>query len=174
MSATGGEDLLATVYSRLRGMAERQLNGERTGHTLQPTALVHEVWMNLRERLDGLRDEPARFFGAAAEAMRRILIDHARRRGAQKRGGGMQKVSLDLVELANTAGVEELMALEEAITALAASDPRCAEVVRLRFYTGLDEEQVADVLQTSVRTVRRDWAFARAFLFRRLQGTIGS
>jgi RNA polymerase sigma factor (TIGR02999 family) len=170
MSATNGEDLLAAVYSRLRGMAERQLNGERTGHTLQPTALVHEAWLNLRDRLDGLRDEPARFFGAAAEAMRRILIDHARRRGAKKRGGGLDRVSLDLVELANTAGVDELLELDQAISALAKASPRSAEVVRLRFYAGLGEQEVADVLDSSVRTIRREWAFARAYLFRWLHG----
>jgi RNA polymerase sigma factor (TIGR02999 family) len=170
MDATNSEDLLAAVYSRLRGMAERQLNGERAGHTLQPTALVHEAWLNLRDRLDGLRDEPARFFGAAAEAMRRILIDHARRRGAKKRGGGLDRISLDLVELANTAGVDELLELDQAIAALARTSPRSAEVVRLRFYAGLGEQEVADVLESSVRTIRREWAFARAYLFRWLNG----
>lgn len=171
MTSSGDDDLLATVYQRLRDLAERQLRGERTGHTLQPTALVHEAWLSLRDRLGGLRGEPARFFSAAAEAMRCILIDHARRRGAQKRGGGAQQIPLDLVELANSADVDELLALDQAIEALAATDPRCAEIVRLRFYAGLDENQTAEVLATSTRTVRRDWAFARAFLFRRLQGS---
>jgi RNA polymerase sigma factor (TIGR02999 family) len=170
MDATNSEDLLAAVYSRRRGMAERQLNGERAGHTLQPTALVHEAWLNLRDRLDGLRDEPARFFGAAAEAMRRILIDHARRRGAKKRGGGLDRISLDLVELANTAGVDEPLELDQAIAALARTSPRSAEVVRLRFYAGLGEQEVSDVLESSVRTIRREWAFARAYLFRWLHG----
>jgi RNA polymerase sigma factor (TIGR02999 family) len=170
---TNDEDLLAAVYERLRGMAERQLAGERTGHTLQPTALVHEAWLGMREQLEGLRDEPARFFGAAAEAMRRILIDHARRRGAKKRGGGLDRLPLDLVEVAATASLDEVLELDAAIGALAAASARSAEVVHLRFYAGLGEEEIAGVLQISVRTVRREWAFARAFLWQRLHGDGG-
>ena len=172
--STTDPDVLATVYSRLRGMADRQLASERDEHTLQPTALVHEAWLSLRDRLDGMRDDPGRFFGAAAEAMRCILIDHARRRATQKRGGDAKKVSLDnvsldLVALANTAGVEDLVALDEAIRELESSSPRSAEVVRLRFYAGLDERQVAELLEMSIRTARREWAFARAFLFKKLR-----
>lgn len=162
------DELLARVYTRLRNMAERQLGGERDDHTLQPTALVHEAWLKLRERLDALRSEPARFFAAAAEAMRCILIDHARRRGAKKRGGGAQKLPLDLEQLSATASSDELIALDEAISALAKQNPRCAEVVRLRFYAGMTEDEVAQALDTSERTVRREWAFSRAFLFQRL------
>ncbi|MBK9129863.1 MAG: sigma-70 family RNA polymerase sigma factor [Phycisphaerales bacterium] len=167
---TDDAQLLAMVYDRLRGMAEKQLAGERHGHTLQPTALVHEVWVQLRDHLAGLRDEPARFYGAAAESMRRVLIDHARRRGAQKRGGGKRAMPLDLVELAATAGLDEVLELDAAITALAEQSPRSAEVVRLRFYTGLSEAEAATVMGTSERTVRREWAYARAFLFQKLQG----
>lgn len=167
---TDDEHLLAVVYDRLRSMAERQLAGERNDHTLQPTALVHEVWTQLRDHLAGLRDEPGRFYGAAAESMRRVLIDHARRRGAHKRGGGKKAMPLDLIELAATAGLDEILELDAAISALAAQSPRSAEVVRLRFYTGLSEAEAAEVMGTSERTVRREWAYARAFLFQRLQG----
>ncbi len=170
MSSPTDDNLLATVYERLRGMASRQLAGERTGHTLQPTALVHEVWLALQTQMQELRDQPARFYAAAAEAMRRILIDHARRRGAQKRGGGKKALSLDLVEVAATASLEDLLELDEAIDALAAVSERGAEVVRLRFYAGLGEAEVADVLGSSERTIRREWAFARAFLWQRLHG----
>ena len=162
------EELLSSVYARLRKMAERHLQGERQEHTLQPTALVHEAWLSMRDRLDGLRDDPARFYGAAAESMRRILIDHARRRGAKKRGGSANKLSLDLVEVAATAGLDEILELDRAIALLAEDSDRAAEVVRLRFYAGLGEEEVATVLGTSPRTVRREWAYARAFLFREL------
>ncbi|MCA8976889.1 MAG: sigma-70 family RNA polymerase sigma factor, partial [Planctomycetes bacterium] len=162
MTSMSDEELLDAVYRRLRGMAERQLAGERRDHTLQPTALVHEVWLGLRDRLDSLRCEPARFYAAAAESMRRVLIDHARRRGAQKRGGGAARLPLDLVELSATAAADDILELDEAIARLAAQNPRCAEVVRLRFYAGLGEDEAAQVLGTSPRTVRREWAFARA------------
>jgi RNA polymerase sigma factor (TIGR02999 family) len=162
--------LLATVYERLRSMASRQLAGERQDHTLQPTALVHEAWLALRSQLAAIEHEPARFYAAAAEAMRRILIDHARRRGAQKRGAGAGRVPLDLVDLAATASPAELQELDEAIAALAAQSPRSAEVVRLRFFAGLAEPELAQVLGLSERTVRREWAFARAFLWQRLYG----
>lgn len=164
------DSLLATVYERLRTMAARQLAGERAHHTLQPTALVHEAWLALRSQLAELDGEPARFHAAAAEAMRRILIDHARRRNAQKRGGGRSRVPLDLVDLAVSGSVDEVLELDAAIAALGATSPRSAEVVRLRFYAGLGEDELAAALQTSVRTVRREWAFARAFLWQRLYG----
>lgn len=167
---TGDKDLLAAVYDRLRGMAAQQLAGERREHTLQPTALVHEAWLSLRDQLAGLRDEPARFYAAAAEAMRCILIDHARRRNAQKRGGGRARVSLDLVDVAATLSLDEVLELDAAIADLAARSPRSAEVVRLRFFTGLGEQEVADVLGISVRTVRREWVFARASLWQQLGG----
>lgn len=169
MSDLSEENLLAEVYERLRGMAGRQLAGERTGHTLQPTALVHETWLALRDRLAGLRDEPGRFYAAAAEAMRRILIDHARRRGAKKRGGGRKPLPLDLLEVAATATLEDVLELDAAIDALAATSPRSAEVVRLRFYAGLSEVEVGNALGASERTIRREWAFARAFLWQHLE-----
>lgn len=168
-SRTVDEQLLATVYGGLKGLAARQMAGERAEHTLQATALAHEAWLSLKGHLDELRDEPARLYAAAADAMRHILIDHARRRGAQKRGGGLGRLPLDIVEVAETASFGEVIELDEAIGALGAESPRSAEVVRLRFYTGLGEEEVARTLGISVRTVRREWAYARAWLFRRLR-----
>lgn len=165
---TASGELLALVYDRLKQLAERQLAGERDGHTLQATALVHEAWLNLRDRLDVMRGEPGLFFVAAAEAMRRILIDHARRRGARKRGGGAARIPLDLVELAASASIDEVLELDGAIEALATTSPRSAEVVRLRFFAGLGEAQCAEVLGVSERTVRREWTYARAWLFKRL------
>jgi RNA polymerase sigma factor (TIGR02999 family) len=164
------EELLLTVHAELRQIARRQMARERTAHTLQATALVHEAWLALRDRLDEARDDPARFYLAAAESMRRILIDHARRRNAQKRGGRLQKLSLDVVEVAETASLDEVLAIDEAIQRLAAAQPRAADVVRLRFFAGLGEEEAAQALGLSERTVRREWSFARAFLFRLLGG----
>lgn len=172
MSASAEPDptLLAAVHAQMRILARRQLDQERAGHTLQATALVHEAWLALRAQLPDLEQEPRRFYGAAAEAMRRILIDHARRRQAQKRQGRMQRLPLDAVEVAQTASFEEVAALDEAVTALAVENPRAAEVVRLRFYAGLEEAQAAQALGISARTARREWAFARAWLWRRLEG----
>jgi RNA polymerase sigma factor (TIGR02999 family) len=160
--------MLQSVHAQLRVLARRQLADERADHTLQATALVHEAWLALRDRLDGVRDEPRAFYGAAAEAMRRILIDHARRRNAGKRFGRLARMPLDVVEVARTASLDEVLAVDDAIRALEADAPRAAAVVRMRFFAGLDEEQTARVLEISVRTVRREWAFARAWLYRRL------
>ncbi len=172
MAATSSDtlppDLVRAVYERLRTMAERHMAGERRDHTLGATGLVHEVWVNLESHLEGMRDDPSRFYGAATEAMRRILIDHARRRNAQKRGGGLDRLSLDLVEVAATATLGEVLALDEAVKDLADESERAAEVVRLRFFAGLGETEVAEVMAVSTRTVRREWAFARAWLFQRL------
>jgi RNA polymerase sigma factor (TIGR02999 family) len=163
-----GPGMIAVVYAQLRGIAARQMADERRAHTLQATALVHEAWLALSDRLEEVRNEPRRFFLAAAEAMRRILIDHARRRGARKRGGDLLRLPLDLVEVADTADVEQVLALDDAIAALASANPRAAEVVRLRFFSGLGELETAEVLGLSERTVRREWAFARAWLYQRL------
>ncbi|MCC6672629.1 MAG: sigma-70 family RNA polymerase sigma factor [Planctomycetes bacterium] len=168
MSGMDDATLLASVHAQLKVLARRQMAAERRNHTLQATALVHEAWLALRDRLDTVRDEPRRFYAAAAEAMRRILIDHARKRGTEKRGGRLERLPLDVVEVAATASLDEVLAVDEAVQALAEAAPRAAEVVRLRFYAGLDEQQVADVLGLTTRTVRRDWSFARAWLYRRL------
>lgn len=163
----------AQVYDELRTIAHARMRGERSGGTLQSTELVHEAYMRLNPG-DGRRwENRAHFFAAAAEAMRRILIDRARARGRVKRGGDADgrpapKVPLDIAEVASLADdddPETILALDRAIERLAERDPRAAEVVRLRFYAGLSVEEVAEMFESSPRTVLRDWAFARAWLY---------
>jgi len=163
-------ELLQTVHAQLRRIAAQQMGRERSDHTLQATALVHEAWVSLRDRVAGLAEDPGLFYRAAAESMRRILIDHARRRNASKRGGDMQRLSLDVVEVASTANLDQVLAIDEAIAALEQVSRRAAELVRLRFFAGLEEVEAARTLEISERTARREWAFARAWLFRRLSG----
>ena len=162
------EKLLPLVYEELRKLAASRMNAERSDHTLQATALVHEAYL----RLVGDREQPwanrAHFFAAAAEAMRRILIDHARARQGPRRGGGLRKLPMDVVDLATNADPDQILALDEAISRLAAKDVDAARVVRLRFYAGLPVEKTAATLGVSPRTVKREWAFARAFLVREL------
>jgi len=162
--------LLPLVYEELRKLAAYRMTGERSDHTLQATALVHEAYL----RLVGDRNYPwanrAQFFVAAAEAMRRILIEHARAKNGPRRGGDLQKWPLEVVDLATTDDPEQIMALDEAISRLEEQDADAARVVRLRFYAGLSIEEVAEAVEASPRTVKREWAFARAFLFRILEG----
>lgn len=169
----GSDTYFRQVYDELRAIAHARLRGERANVTLQSTELVHEAYMRLRSA-DGHRWESrGQFFAAAAEAMRRILIDRARARGRRKRGGDADgrpahKLSLDLAEVAALADdddPETVLALDDAIERLSQQDARVAQVVRLRFYAGLSVEEVAEVLEASARTVLRDWAFARAWLY---------
>ncbi len=169
------ERLLPLVYHELRKLAASKLARERPGQTLQATALVHEAWL----RLAG-PDQPAwrgrgHFFGAAAEAMRRILIDQARRKLAIRHGGGLARVDADAMgaaEIAAPSGKEdELLAVHDALDRLAAKDARKAELVKLRYFVGLTLEQAAEALGISSGTAKRDWAYARAWLFREIRGT---
>jgi RNA polymerase sigma factor (TIGR02999 family) len=175
-AASSGEDgawneVLALVYAELRALARRRMAHERPDHTLQATDLVHEAYVRLAGGEEGARAFANRrdFFRAAAEAMRRILIDHARRRGAAKRGAG-RRVALDVADLAARQDPEEILALDEAIQRLEAWDQRVGEMVRLRFFAGLSVEETAEAMGTSPRTVKRDWGFARAWLYRELGG----
>jgi RNA polymerase sigma factor (TIGR02999 family) len=163
------EDLFPLVYAELRELARRQMGGEAAGHSLQPTALVHEAWLRLGGNESVGWQGRAHFFGSAAEAMRRILMDHARRRNAQKRGAGSRRLPLDVVELVSADDPWKVIVLDEALVRLEARDPRLASVVRLRFWAGLDEREVAQLLQRSERTVRNDWQLARAWLSRELE-----
>ena len=164
--ARAGEELLPLVYADLRQLARSKMVREQPGHTLQPTALVHEAWMRLG---DARFENRAHFFGAAAEAMRRILVERARRHHREKRGGGAEHLNVDDVEIAAPAGDDaELLAVHEALDKLAADDPRKAELVKLRYFGGLSFEETAGVLGISVPTAHRDWAYARAWLRREL------
>ena len=165
------DELLPLVYSELRSLAEHRLAKLPPGQTLQPTALVHEAFL----KLVGDRDMPWRnrrhFYAAAAEAMRQILVDYARARARQKRGGGRERRRLDfrnVNELADRGDSDEIIALDEAIRRLEHQRPRAARVVQLRFYAGLSVDETAEALGISPRSVDLDWAFARAWLYRRL------
>jgi RNA polymerase sigma factor (TIGR02999 family) len=156
--------LLTQVYTELRRLARAKMVREQPGHTLQPTALVHEAWIRLG---DARFENRAHFFGAAAEAMRRILIERARRKLAGKYGAGAEHVDAGDIEIAApTQNDEELLALHEALDALAVQDPRKAELVKLRYFAGLTIDEAAEVLGISAPTAKRDWTYARAWLFR--------
>lgn len=165
------DDLLPLVYEDLRREAARQLRGERVGHTLQPTALVHEAYVRLTKNDDpGPWHSNSHFIRAAAEAMRRILIENARRKQAIKRGGDYKRVDIAVDQIDVPQNDDELLALDEALDRLAERDDRAAELVKMRFFAGLTMDQAADALGVSVRTAERDWAFARAWLHRQVRG----
>jgi len=166
----GAEELLPLVYGELRRLAAAKMARETAGQTLQPTALVHEAWL----RLVGV-DSPcfngrAHFFGAAAEAMRRILIERARRKAARRHGGGQERVEIDEVEVAAPIADDELLAVNDALDKLAELQPQKAELVKLRFFAGLTIEQAADLLGISEPTAKRWWAYARAWLYEECKG----
>ena len=163
-------ELLPLVYDQLRKAAQLQMADERPDHTLQATALVHEAYLRLVRSDPKAWENPAHFYVAAAEAMRRILIEHARKRGRLKRGGGGVRVSLSAVYLAEEADPEEIMSVESAVRRLEKRDARMSSIVRLRFFAGLSVEETAAALGLSDRTIRREWAVARAWLERELGG----
>ena len=160
--------LMPLVYDHLRHMAARYMNQENPGHTLQGTALVHEAYLKLIDQDRVQWRNRAQFFGVAAQMIRRILVDHARTAKAQKRGGAAQKLSLD--EAIETPELRELdlIALDDALVALAAIDPQQSRVIELRFFAGLTVEETAEALAISPATVKRDWVTAKAWLFREL------
>ncbi len=162
-------DLLPLVYDELRRVAQVQMNDERPGHTLTATALVHEAYLRL---LGSEQQLPwanrSHFYFAAGEAMRRILIEHARKRGRVKRGGGRRHIPLDVVDLASSENSQEILSFDEAFRRLEEEAVDAAAVVRLRFYAGLSIDETAKALGVSSRTIDRDWAFARAWLYREL------
>lgn len=163
------EELVARVYGDLRRIARRQLARERAGHTLQPTALAHEAYLKLAEQEQVAWSGRTHYLAVAALAMRRILVSHARGRGAAKRGGDALRVTLD-PELAVAEREIDVAALDEALEALAQHDPRAARVVELRFFGGLTIAETAEVLGVSPATVKVDWSLARSWLFRKLTG----
>jgi len=173
--ARAAAELLPLVYDELRRLARQKMGQERAGHTLQATALVHEAYLRL---VDGNTakswDGRWHFFAAAAEAMRRILVDQARRRGRIKRGGGAaawHRGDLDNIELTVNEPPEELLAVDEGLNALAAQHPDKAQLVKLRYFAGLTIEEAAEAMGTSTATANRQWAYARAWLFRYLESS---
>jgi len=168
---SSADRLLPLVYGELRKVAAAKMAREAPGQTLQPTALVHEAWMRLGGDAQPAWQNRAHFFSAAAEAMRRILIEGARRRHARRHGGGLEKVSSDAADLdiAAPAADDELLRLHEALDGLAAHDPRKAELVKMNYFIGLTLEESAQVLGISTRTAERDWAYARAWLFNEIE-----
>jgi len=169
-SANAGRavDLLPVVYEELRHLAGHMMARRTPGQTLQATALVHEAFLRLSRGEHHPWQSPAHFYSAAAEAMRRILIEQARRKGTLRRGGGQQRLCLDDVQLALDTPDDQLLAMDEALDKLAAEDPVKAELVKLRFFAGLTVAEAGKLLGISERTVKRHWAFARAWLYQEL------
>jgi len=159
------EDLLPLVYEELRKLAGHKMAGEAPGQTLQPTALVHEAWIRLTGDENKVWDNRGHFFAAAAEAMRRILIDRARAKSRQRRGSRAEHIPLENVTIAADDPPETLLAINEALDRLSAHDPFKAEVVKMRYFIGLSQEEIAQALGVSVPTIRRHWAIARAWLY---------
>jgi RNA polymerase sigma factor (TIGR02999 family) len=168
--AKAANELLPLVYEELRRLAAHRMAGEAAGNTLQPTALVHEAYLRLIGPNESKQWEGrGHFFGAAAEAMRRILVDRARAKKALKRGGDLQRVDADEVELASPMPDDELLALDEALDRLVTVDTRAAEMVKLCFFVGLTQEEAARELGVSISTAERVWGFARAWLLREIK-----
>jgi RNA polymerase sigma factor (TIGR02999 family) len=168
---SAAEQLLPLVYDELRKLAAQKLAHEQPGQTLQATALVHEAYLRLVGRDDAERwDNRGHFFAAAAEAMRRILVENARRKGSDKRGGGLVRHDLDAVELATPELGEELLALDEALGRLEVKDPVKAQLVKLRHFAGMTIDEAALVLGISITTANRYWAYARAWLHQEIDG----
>ena len=174
-AASGGDpqaanELLPLVYEELRKLAAQKMASESAGHTLQPTSLVHEAWLRLGGNPSQQWDGRGHFFAAAAEAMRRILIDRARRRSARRHGGGQERVDIEEADIALPGDDDQVLAVHEALEKLATEDPRKAELVKLRYFVGMTIEEAAQVLGISEPTAKRDWTFARAWLFQEIEG----
>jgi RNA polymerase sigma factor (TIGR02999 family) len=163
------EELLPLVYDELRRLAAARMANEAAGQTLQPTALVHEAWLRLVGDGDRTWQNRAHFFGAAAEAMRRILIENARRKSRLKRGGGQARLDIEELELAQTTPDDKVLLIDEALERLQAEDPEKARIVVLKFFGGLTNQEVAESLGVAERTVERQWAYAKAWLFRSIR-----
>lgn len=173
-NSKAAEDLLPLVYDELRRLAAQKMAGEFRSHTLQPTALVHEAWLRLAGDEAARFESRAHFFGAASEAMRRILIERARRRLAAKRGGGSEPLDVDAIEIPSPVSDDEnLLQVNEALEKFSAIDPRKAELVKLRYFVGLNFEETAAALGIAVPTAKQWWAYARAWLTVEMRGPAG-
>jgi RNA polymerase sigma factor (TIGR02999 family) len=162
-------ELLPMVYEELRRLAAHKMANEGRGQTLQPTALVHEAWLRLTGSEDVKWDGRAHFFGAAAQAMRRILIDNARRKQALRHGGGQRRLDIQEVEIAAMPEDDQFLAIDEALQKLAVHDSRKAELVKLRYFAGLTIGEAAELLKISEPTAKRDWIYARAWLYHEIK-----
>jgi RNA polymerase sigma factor (TIGR02999 family) len=173
---TNGEgkasDLLPLVYQQLRQLAAARMVQESSGQTLQATALVHEAWLRLVGDGDRTWQNRGHFFAAAAEAMRRILVENARRKSRLKRGGGQLRLNMDDVDLAETTPDDKVLLMDEALEQLKAEDPEKAQIVVMKFFAGLSNKEVAESMGKTERTVERHWAFAKAWLFRNIQSQV--
>ena len=175
---SAAEQLLPLVYDELRRLAAQKLAQEKAGQTLQPTALVHEAYVRLLGTGDAAArggqcwDSPGHFFAAAAEAMRRILIDRAREKQCQKRGGGRKRLDVDAIDLAIQATPDQLLAVDDALAKLARDDPAAARLVELRYFAGLTVEEAGKALGMSTATAYRHWKYARAWLHGEFLGTV--
>ena len=165
------EKLLPLVYEELRKLAAQKMANEAPGQTLQPTALVHEAWLRLVGAEDRGFQNRAHFFGAAAEAMRRILVEKARRKQRLKHGGGQRRIDFSQVDVAAASDDETLLAVSDALDKLASHDPPGAELIRLRFFAGLSNAEAGELLGLPERTAKRTWAYARAWLHEELKKT---
>ena len=164
------EELLPLVYDELRKLAAARLAYEKPGQTLQPTALVHEAYLRLVDvKVPPSWNSRGHFFGAAAEAMRRILLNRARDKGRIKRGGRLSRVDLNQIDVAADVPADDFEVVDHALTKLAAEDPQVAELVKLRFFVGLSIDEAANLLEISPRTAKRRWAYGRAWLFEALR-----
>jgi RNA polymerase sigma factor (TIGR02999 family) len=166
---TAAEKLLEVLYEELRRLAAFKMAQQAPGQTLQPTALVHEVWLRLAGTRNSMFKNRSHFFSAAAEAMRHILIDRARRKQTQRHGGGFERVALDSVALAAPSTDDQLLAVHEALDKFALKHPLQAEVVKLRYFAGMTNEEVAHLLGISISTAKNYWNFSRGWLFNEIQ-----
>jgi RNA polymerase sigma factor (TIGR02999 family) len=167
--AHAAQELLPLVYEQLRHLAAARMTQQPPGQTLQATALVHEAWLRLTGSTQTSWENRAHFFSAAAEAMRRILVENARRKARVKRWGGQKRLDLEGLELADTTPDDKILLIDEALARLQAEDPATARIVMLKFFAGLTNQEVAQALGVSERTIERDWAFARSRLYRAIQ-----
>jgi RNA polymerase sigma factor (TIGR02999 family) len=167
------DELLPIIYDELRRMASYYMRGQPADHTLQTTALIHEAYLKLAAQPDKQWQNRTHFFAVAAQAMRHVLVDYARSKGAVKHGGQVQKVELEEAAFVSAGRAAEVVALDEALTALAGVDPRKSQVVELRYFGGLSVEETAEALQVSPETIKRDWRLAKLWLMRELSGEAG-
>lgn len=165
-----GDEVASLVYDELHRIAAREMRRENKGHTLQTTALVHEAYLRLTGSGSLEIQNRGHFFAVASQQMRRILVDHARSNSTQRRGGGAVKVGLDDLQLASATRSVDVVSLDEALRELERLDPRAAKVVELRYFGGYTDKEVVEALGVSITTVRRDWEFAKSWLFNHMQG----